>query len=309
MLRNKMGDVENSLQEKLKEEIEEWCIDSTSHGIPRIVKSKSIILKIVWTIFFLGSFSYCTYTLVKTIIKYTNYDVRLQISTVEDLPATFPAVTFCNINPINEEYSADILSDFFQKIEKQINCNSNFSLDDCISKCGNYNEVENNYDNCMLSCETSNETQTINYYDFGFSYECFQNCSPLLINYSICENACYDKNDKCDRLLVTNNSKSVLIDKFKRYIANKNKNFTDRDRYNYGYDLGYDMLISCEYNKVQCSADNFTKYWDNQYGYCYTFNKGNDTTPPLKSSLTGESHGLVMQLVVSKLIKLNFRSD
>jgi hypothetical protein len=48
-----MGDIDNSLQEKLKGEIEEWCIDSTSHGIPRIVKSKSIILKILWTIFFL----------------------------------------------------------------------------------------------------------------------------------------------------------------------------------------------------------------------------------------------------------------
>ncbi len=123
--------------------------------------------------------NFYTYTLVKSIIEFSNYDVLIKISTVEDLPATFPAVTFCNLNPINEEYSANILKKFFHKIEKQFTCSlpTNFSFDECISKCGNYNEVKNIYDNCMLSCDTSNEMQTTNYYDFGFSNECFQNCS------------------------------------------------------------------------------------------------------------------------------------
>lgn len=271
-----MGDIDNSLQEKLKEE--------------------------VWAIFFLGSFSYCTYTLVKSINEFSNNNVLLQISTVEDLPATFPAVTFCNLNPINELYSAKLLSETFQKMKNQFNCSlsSNFSLDDCYSKCGNISKVYNIYNNCILSCSTSNEMETTNYSFFGYSSYCTYDCDLLFStaysNYTYCQNACYDANDYCDRLFFANNSKSVLIDKIKRILANRN--LTEYDHFFYGFDLNSDMLISCEYNKVQCSADNFTKYWDNQYGNCYTFNKGNDTIQPLKSSLTGESHGLVMQLIV-----------
>jgi hypothetical protein len=196
-------------------------------------------------------------------------------------------------------------------MKKQFNCSlsTNFSFDECNSKCGNKSVVDQIFNNCILSCQTSNKLQTsskmqtTSYYNFGFSSYCFYNCKLLFYaaysNYTNCQSACNDENDYCARLFVSNNSKSVLIDKLKRSLANAN--LTASDRFYNGFNLKKDMLISCEYNKKQCSADDFTKYWDNQYGICYTFNKGNDTTPPLKSSLTGENHGLVMQLVVSKL--------
>jgi hypothetical protein len=215
------------------------CTDSTSHGIPHIVRSQNIAMTIIWTVFVLCSFSYCLFTIVLTFIEYFDYSVVLKISKVQDLPASFPAVTICNLNPFNELYAAKKLNETLQKIENG---------------------------HCFLLTDPIQFSQ------------CLNGSNP---------NSAYKK----------------FIDQLKRSIANAN--LTDYDHYWYGFDLGTDMLISCEYNKVQCSAENFIKYWDNQYGYCYTFNKGNDSTPPLKSSVTGEKHGLELEIVVSKLKKLS----
>jgi hypothetical protein len=233
-----MSDIDaSSLNEKFKEEAKNWSQESTSHGIPRIFNSKLLIIKILWAIFFLGSFSYCTFTITKSIIDYVNFSVLLQISTVNDLPATFPTVTICNLNPFNELYAAEKLNETLQIIEN--------------GQC------------FLLSIPT-------------LFAQCLNSSNP---------NSAYKK----------------FVDQLKRSLANAN--LTDYDRFWYSFDLKYDMLVSCEYNKVQCSAENFIKYWDNQYGYCYSFNKGNDSTPPLKSSVTGEKHGLELEMIASKLKK------
>jgi hypothetical protein len=188
--------------------------------------------------FVLCSFSYCLFTIVLTFIEYFDYSVVLKISKVQDLPAIFPAVTICNLNPFNELYAAEKL-----------------------------NETLRNIDNgaCFLLRDS-----------YNFS-ECLNGSNP-------------------------NSAFTKFVDQLKRSIANQN--LTEYEHFIFGFDLSIDMLISCEYNKVQCSANDFTKYWDNQYGNCYTFNKANDSTQPIKSSVTGEKHGLELQIVVGKLKKL-----
>ena len=198
-------------------------------------------MTIIWTVFVLCSFSYCFYTIVLTFIAYFNYAVVLKISKVQDLPATFPAVTICNLNPFNEMYADTKLNEYLQNIDNG---------------------------KCFLLNDT---------YAFAM---CLNSSNP-------------------------NSAYTIFIDQLKRSIAN-DKNLTDNDRYDIGYWLSSDMLISCEYNKAQCNWLNFTRYWDNQFGNCYTFNRGNDSTEPLKSSVTGEKHGLQIEVVVSKLIKISY---
>jgi hypothetical protein len=65
---------------------------------------------------------------------------------------------------------------------------------------------------------------------------------------------------------------------------------------NIGYDLDSDLLISCLHNGNLCSEKNgdFKKFWNNIYGNCYTFNRGNN------SYLTGDQNGLHLEMIVSK---------
>lgn len=88
------------------------------------------------------------------------------------------------------------------------------------------------------------------------------------------------------------------MDKTRRYIAN-DENITNENRSNLGFDLASDMLMSCEYNGVSCTAQNFTKFWSNLYGNCYTFNDGLNQ-PILQTNKVGPSFGLMIEMFVSK---------
>ena len=199
---------------------------------------KYLYLTIIWILCFLTSFSYCLSIIIQSFISYYNFSVMLQMSQVQDLPAPFPAVTICNLNPFNEMYATDYI-------------------------------VNNTKEGkCFLE-------------DNG---EKFSNC-------------------------LNNNGTNEIFDKFldrlKRTVAN-DKSLTWLEHFWYGYDLGNDMLVSCEYNQASCDATNFMNYWDNIYGNCYTFNSANSSSLSLKSSITGNKYGLKMELLVSKSLEKNF---
>jgi len=65
-------------------------------------------------------------------------------------------------------------------------------------------------------------------------------------------------------------------------------------------------LFHVNITKIPCDQNNYTRYWDNRYGNCYTFNNANDSTQPKKSIVTGVKHGLELPIVVSKLRKLRY---
>lgn len=81
---------------------------SSIHGIPNFIKSKSLSLKLIWIFAFVGSFSYCIFSLITIIINYFNFNVLVRMQIFQSHNTEFPAVTFCNINPfdytINENF-------------------------------------------------------------------------------------------------------------------------------------------------------------------------------------------------------------
>ncbi len=124
-------------------------------------------------------------------------------------------------------------------------------------------------------------------------------CFLLQDSYNFAD--CLDSSDP-------NSAFTKFVDQLKRAIGN-GKKLTDYDNYILGYDLNYDMLISCQYiniTKIPCDQNNYTRYWDDRYGNCYTFNNANDSTQPKKSIVTGEKHGLELLIVVSKFRKLRY---
>jgi hypothetical protein len=93
-----MNSNEKKLREKMKEPFQKLIIESTSHGLPRIFKSKHWCTKIMWLFSFLASASYCAYIIKITISDYLEYDFITSIEEYTEIPSLFPSITFCNLN-------------------------------------------------------------------------------------------------------------------------------------------------------------------------------------------------------------------
>jgi hypothetical protein len=191
----------------------------------------------MWLLCFIGGLSYCGVTIVECIMAYFDYQVTVSITKINELPATFPAVTFCNVNPFNIKYAIDF-------IEK------NVPGADCFRLINGEQINKEEFQKCFLESETA---------DVAFT---------------------------------------KFIKTLRRVVATKN--ISDSERMHYGYQLGRDMLVSCSFNGITCTEDDFIWSWSNIYGNCYTFNTGNDTGQYLKTSVTRDSYGLYLELVVSK---------
>jgi hypothetical protein len=93
---------------KIKENIKSIIEDSTVHGLPRVLKSNSLISKIVWTIFFCLSSSCCVYLIISAIFSFLQYSVVTTIETITEIPADLPVVTICNLNVLQTNYSLSL---------------------------------------------------------------------------------------------------------------------------------------------------------------------------------------------------------
>jgi hypothetical protein len=98
------------------------------------------------------------------------------------------------------------------------------------------------------------------------------------------------------QFLFSKYNQKQTVNQLKRTLIN---DINQTDLSNISYDLDTDMLISCQYNGHLCSETNgdFKRFWNNIYGNCYTFNDGNN------SYLTGDHHGLFLEMIVGKLKK------
>ena len=112
-----MEDNDESLKKKLKNEFILWAFNSTAHGISHMAKSKNLFMTTLWTLFFIVSTYYCFHSIIQSFIEYKSYGVIMKITRVQELPATFPAITFCNINPFNERFAYDYILEKTQKAE------------------------------------------------------------------------------------------------------------------------------------------------------------------------------------------------
>ncbi len=102
---DELSQEDKDLKEKLKEPLHKLVNDSTSHGIPRIIKSKTWCIRLMWIMCFLSSLIYCGYIIKITVTDYLDYDFITSIEKYNEIPAMFPTVTLCNINEFQTNYS------------------------------------------------------------------------------------------------------------------------------------------------------------------------------------------------------------
>lgn len=99
---------------KYKKLFKESALNSTSHSIPKIIRTEIIIIKILWFILTLIGVGASAYVIVKAIMDFCKRDVVTKVRIIhEDFPL-FPTVTICNLNPIVTKSGINIINSEMQ---------------------------------------------------------------------------------------------------------------------------------------------------------------------------------------------------
>ena len=82
---------------------------SSIHAIPNIIRNKYILIKIIWLICFIVSFSGCTWFMIKSINDYLKYDVvtRIRVKYVNEIK--FPVIGICNLKILNKKLDNELM--------------------------------------------------------------------------------------------------------------------------------------------------------------------------------------------------------
>jgi hypothetical protein len=143
---------EKSLAAELKREFINWSASSTSHGFPNIFKNEKIALKTMWFIFLSLSAAFCGFMVARTILDYISFEVVSQIRVFDEIPAQFPTITICNLNPFVTNEAVALMSNnrFDRSIFRRVAANPPF---------GDENRKKLSYDmnKVMWSCEFNYE--------------------------------------------------------------------------------------------------------------------------------------------------------
>ena len=113
-----------SKQNKIKKELHDLVISSTSHGLPNIFNSKTKFFKIMWTLFFSFSFGFCSFTIIETFRLYLSWEYVTNIDVIQEIPTEFPAITICNLNPFATDYAQSILNDLIKQNQDVFDVNT-----------------------------------------------------------------------------------------------------------------------------------------------------------------------------------------
>jgi hypothetical protein len=115
---------------RIRDIVFEKTANSTVHGLPRVARSDTCCLKIMWLIFFLTSFSISIFFVIQCINAYLKYEVVTKITQVHKSPAEFPTVSICSINQFSTNFSREFATKILAK-NKMLNA---YQLDNNLIK-------------------------------------------------------------------------------------------------------------------------------------------------------------------------------
>ena len=124
---SKINDFEFALKQKKKwsketrlkiaKKIKDLLEGSTSHGIPNIMRTTRVSIKILWTICFVAAVCVCSIMVFKSVNDYFDYETISKIEYITEIPTKFPTFSFCNINPFTTAESESFLLQILESID------------------------------------------------------------------------------------------------------------------------------------------------------------------------------------------------
>jgi hypothetical protein len=86
--KEKVGDI-------LKDTSIELAIESTPHGIMRIVRARTTTFQFIWTVLVFCAMGVCAFMIYDSVEKYLKFHVVSNIADISESPTMFPAVSLC----------------------------------------------------------------------------------------------------------------------------------------------------------------------------------------------------------------------
>jgi hypothetical protein len=245
----------------------------------RVNQTKNIILKLIWTIFILGSFGLCAHYFIKNIQKYLEYNVNTSIDTVNENQPEFPTLSFCktSINSLN--FTFDILRLQFNNRNLKDEWMNYFDtyIDPIYGFCYSFNSGKNMFNQSTLiqkvnlargglNFEFSLEPYSSNYGEIIiYIHNHSSSFSTFLFGSKISSSCIY--NYRVDRVFVqklpkpyNNCYKDVSLFPLNKtiinYILNKNLIYTHNQCIYYCTSLKYNETINCN-----CNLESLDDFW------------------------------------------------
>lgn len=103
---------ETSTYQKLKVMIKEIGLNSSTHGIPNIIRTSRFEIKILWSTFLLLLTCICAYLVLENIRTYLEYGVTTKVLFTKKHEIDFPTISICNSNPFATPFSVDFVADY-----------------------------------------------------------------------------------------------------------------------------------------------------------------------------------------------------
>jgi hypothetical protein len=151
----------------MKKEFEESALNTSCHGIPHLMRSKSLILRTIWIVSTVASVCGCSYLITKSIIDYLSFSVVSNIRVVPEYDPIFPMVTICRQDRLVTKESRNYLKNYLNKTEEEMNnIKNNDTFDAFINILNNFTEEEKlkmgyNVSQVILSCSFNQENCNI----------------------------------------------------------------------------------------------------------------------------------------------------
>ncbi|XP_078610802.1 epithelial sodium channel subunit gamma-like [Branchiostoma floridae x Branchiostoma japonicum] len=252
--------------------LREYGENTSAHGIPRAVTTKSLPRRLFWTCLFLASFSYFCSQAYDLVNKYLDYPVTTDIK-IEWSELEFPAVTICNANPLRFSELRKLGHEGFQnagfipKPDRTPQNNQGNAINNNAAAAGGRPQQEQP---TTVPPTTTTRTETTTPGDYE-DYEDYD----------------YDYDDHHEDFKTANT--------FMGLIANMNS--TTRQAIGH---QARDFIQECQFDGRACSPKNFSVFTDSTYGNCFTFNKANGNTAPQRSTSAGPLNGLSLILYIQQ---------
>lgn len=158
-------------QQSLKEIVLEWGSSSSAHGFPGIFsKNTNWFIKLVWLSLMLGSWSYCFYTIVTTMVKYYDYQADTKIQYINEIPARYPQIDICNLSPYKDTQDNLIpfknITNAFTKAKAYIKERLLFEKEKTIGNPAYFENKTQKWNEMFMSCKFNGK----NCFDYDFDY-------------------------------------------------------------------------------------------------------------------------------------------
>jgi hypothetical protein len=97
---------------EIKQKSKEILEASSINGIPNLIRTNRLAIRVMWAICLIVSFGICANLIVETLLEYLQFEVVTKIRKINQFPCPFPNVTVCGANIFATNYSLLFLDQF-----------------------------------------------------------------------------------------------------------------------------------------------------------------------------------------------------